>query len=52
MGRRCGEVALAEKQWDEAEDWFRRGLAETEQLGNPEMAANDLANLGLIARRC
>jgi len=45
-----GEIALAEGQWDEAESWFKRGLAETEQYGNPEQAANYRANLGLVAR--
>jgi tetratricopeptide (TPR) repeat protein len=45
-----GEIALAERQWDEAESWFKRGLVETEQYGNLEQAANYRANLGLVAR--
>jgi ATP/maltotriose-dependent transcriptional regulator MalT len=45
-----GEIALAEHQWDEAESWFKRGLAETEHYGNLEQAANYRANLGLAAR--
>jgi tetratricopeptide (TPR) repeat protein len=45
-----GEIALAEKEWDAADDWFRRGLAEAEKQGNPEMIATYRANLGLAAR--
>ncbi len=45
-----GEIALAEGQWDEAETWFKRGLAEAERNGNAKQAANYQANLGLAAR--
>ncbi len=45
-----GELALAEKQWDEAETWFRRGMAEAEQRGNARQVATYQANLGLAAR--
>jgi DNA-binding SARP family transcriptional activator len=45
-----GEIALAEKQWDEAEQWFKRGLAEAERNENRKQAANYRANLGLAAR--
>ena len=45
-----GEIALAEKAWDEAEDWFKRGLAEAEAKGNVEQAAGYHVNLGLAAR--
>lgn len=45
-----GEIALAEEKWDEAEDWFKRGLAEAEKHDNPEMSAGYRANLGLAAR--
>ncbi|MBI3241505.1 MAG: AAA family ATPase [Chloroflexi bacterium] len=45
-----GEIALAEKQWDVAEDWFRRGRTEAERHANPEMVATYRANLGLAAR--
>jgi DNA-binding SARP family transcriptional activator/uncharacterized protein HemY len=45
-----GEIALAEQQWAEAEDWFKRGRAEAEKHDNPEMAATYRANLGLAAR--
>jgi DNA-binding SARP family transcriptional activator len=46
-----GELALAEEQPDEAREWFERGLAESERLGNAKQAANFRANLGLAARR-
>lgn len=45
-----GEIALAQQQWDEAENWFRRGLAEVERTGNKRQLANYYANLGLAAR--
>lgn len=45
-----GEIALAEKNWDAAEDWFKRGMAESEAHGNREQSANYRANLGLVAR--
>ena len=45
-----GEVALAEKQWDEAEQWFKRGIVEAEKAGNTVQAANYTANLGLTAQ--
>jgi DNA-binding SARP family transcriptional activator/lipopolysaccharide biosynthesis regulator YciM len=45
-----GEIALAEQQWPEAEDWFNQGLAEAERNGNLQQAANYRANLGLAAR--
>jgi tetratricopeptide (TPR) repeat protein len=45
-----GEIALAEGQPDEAQDWFRRGLVEAEKNNNQLMAANIRANLGLAAR--
>jgi len=45
-----GEIALAEKNWDAAEDWFKRGIAESEAHGNREQSANYRANLGLVAR--
>jgi tetratricopeptide (TPR) repeat protein len=44
-----GEIALAEKNWQEAEDWFKRGLAEAEHNGNRREQANSHANLGLAA---
>jgi DNA-binding SARP family transcriptional activator len=46
-----GEIALAESQWDEAQDWFERGLKEAEKHGNPEMVANYRANLGRVSQR-
>lgn len=45
-----GEIALAEQQWAEAEEWFTRGLAEAEWTGNLKQTANYRANLGLAAR--
>jgi tetratricopeptide (TPR) repeat protein len=45
-----GEIALAEQRWEEADAWFRRGLAEVEKLNNREMHASYRANLGLAAR--
>ncbi|HEX8681874.1 MAG TPA: AAA family ATPase [Ardenticatenaceae bacterium] len=45
-----GEIALGEQQWDEAERWFRRGLAEAEAQGNTVQVANYHANLGLAAQ--
>lgn len=44
-----GELALAEQQWDEAETWFNRGLAEAERNGNLKQAANYRANLAQAA---
>ncbi|HEX7593732.1 MAG TPA: hypothetical protein VF429_06130, partial [Anaerolineae bacterium] len=45
-----GEIALAEKEWDAAESWFARGLAEAEANANAEQAAGYQVNLGLVAR--
>jgi tetratricopeptide (TPR) repeat protein len=45
-----GEVALAEKQWEEAESWFHRGISEAEKSGNMVQVANYRANLGLTAQ--
>ncbi len=45
-----GEIALAEKNWDEATAWFMRGLAEAQAHGNTGQAANYHANLALAAR--
>jgi DNA-binding SARP family transcriptional activator/tetratricopeptide (TPR) repeat protein len=45
-----GEIALAESRWDEAEEWFQRGLVEAEKNNNPREVANARANLGLAAR--
>ncbi|MBI5649226.1 MAG: AAA family ATPase [Chloroflexi bacterium] len=45
-----GEIALAENQWDEAAQWFERGLAEAERSSNTTHSANLRANLGLVAR--
>jgi DNA-binding SARP family transcriptional activator len=45
-----GEIALAEQKWDEAEEWFRRGIAEAQKAGNTMQAANYSANLGLAAQ--
>jgi tetratricopeptide (TPR) repeat protein len=45
-----GEIALAENMWDEAEQWFQRGMVEAERLGNAIQVANYRANLALAAR--
>jgi tetratricopeptide (TPR) repeat protein len=45
-----GEIAMAEGQWTEAEEWFQRGIVEAERLGNLMQVANYRANLGLAAR--
>jgi tetratricopeptide (TPR) repeat protein len=45
-----GELALAGQQWDEAEDWFKRGIVEAERNGNLLQVANYTANLSLAAR--
>jgi DNA-binding SARP family transcriptional activator len=45
-----GEIALAEDKWDEAEEWFQRGMAEAERNGNVVQAANYRLNVGLAAR--
>lgn len=45
-----GEIALAEGQWDTAEQWFRRGLAEAERHHNAAQVAGYQANLALVAR--
>ncbi len=45
-----GEIALAENRWDEAEEWFGRGLLEAERAGSAIQAANYRANLALTAR--
>ncbi|MDQ4078880.1 MAG: AAA family ATPase, partial [Chloroflexota bacterium] len=45
-----GELALAEEQWDEAEEWFQRGMAEAERQGNLSQVANYQANLALVER--
>jgi uncharacterized protein HemY len=44
-----GEIALAEKDWEAAASWFRRGLPEAERNNNAEMLATYRANLGLAA---
>ncbi|MCL4393946.1 MAG: AAA family ATPase, partial [Chloroflexi bacterium] len=45
-----GEIALAERQWDQAESWFKRAVSEAEANGNSEQAAGGFANLGLAAQ--
>jgi tetratricopeptide (TPR) repeat protein len=45
-----GEIALADKDWDEAERWFKRGAIEAERAGNTGQMANYTANLGLTAQ--
>ncbi len=45
-----GEIALAEKEWDAAENWFTRGLTEAEANANAEQAAGYQMNRGLAAR--
>ncbi len=45
-----GEIALAEKNWDEAEQWFARGLTESQAHDNREQSANYHANRALAAR--
>ncbi len=45
-----GELALADSQWDDAEIWFNRALAEAEHNGNLKQMANLRANLGLALR--
>ncbi|MBI4785471.1 MAG: AAA family ATPase [Chloroflexi bacterium] len=45
-----GEIALAEKEWDEAEGWFHRAQAEAEKNHNAREIANARANLALAAR--
>jgi DNA-binding SARP family transcriptional activator len=45
-----GELALAEEQFDEAEQWFARALSEAQRNGNEAHVANTLANQGMLAR--
>ncbi|WP_110519159.1 ATP-binding protein [Herpetosiphon llansteffanensis] len=45
-----GEIALAEKHWDEAEEWFERGISVAQANGNAAQVANYRANFGLVAR--
>jgi tetratricopeptide (TPR) repeat protein len=45
-----GEIALAERRFDEAEAWFTRGLREAERQSNNLQVANIRANLGLVAQ--
>ena len=45
-----GEIALAEAQWEVAELWFQRAIAEAEKTGNAVQAANSRANMGLAAQ--
>ncbi len=45
-----GEIALAEERWNEAEDWFKRGMAEAERNGNTREIVNARANLGVAAQ--
>jgi DNA-binding SARP family transcriptional activator/tetratricopeptide (TPR) repeat protein len=45
-----GEILMAQARWEEAEAWFRRGLAASERHHNPRQIANLQANLGLVAR--
>ena len=45
-----GELALGEKNWAEAEEWFRKGLAEAERNDNARQIANLHANLALAAQ--
>ncbi len=45
-----GELALQEKQWEKAEEWFKRGIIEAEQSKNHMQTVNYQANLALVAR--
>lgn len=45
-----GELALAQNQLDEAQEWFTHGLDEAQLNGNVPQVANYLANLSLVAR--
>jgi tetratricopeptide (TPR) repeat protein len=44
-----GEILLYLAEWDEAEEWFRRGLTLAEELGNLERQAGYRAGLALCA---
>lgn len=45
-----GELALAEQQWDEAETWLRRGLAEAQRHSNHSQIVSYQMHFGLLAR--
>jgi DNA-binding SARP family transcriptional activator/ATP/maltotriose-dependent transcriptional regulator MalT len=45
-----GELALAEQEWQLAEEWLARGLAEAERRDNQGQAAMYQANLGRAAQ--
>lgn len=45
-----GEIALAQKDLDAAETFFRQGLALAEKIPIPERIAGITANLGLVAQ--
>lgn len=46
----AGEIALAERDWGKAEDWFERGITEAERNENVREVANYRANLALAAQ--
>ncbi|MEM9773051.1 MAG: AAA family ATPase [Chloroflexota bacterium] len=45
-----GELFMAREAWDEAADWFNKGMAEARSRNNWVQVANYQANLGLVAR--
>lgn len=45
-----GEIALAEGEFDAAQNWFAQALAEAERNNNQPQIANTRANMGLLAR--
>jgi DNA-binding SARP family transcriptional activator/predicted ATPase len=45
-----GQIALAEKSWDVAIDWFTRALEASQEHDNREQVADDKMNLAIAAR--
>ena len=50
-GKRLGEIALAQRQWEETEAWLRQALLLARTVGNPPQLWKTYVAMGHLFRR-